>query len=89
MTLTSNGTQLKSLSLLAAGVLPVRLDSPAPGLTRRELEVLRRPDSRARIGRGPNVRIWELGTKRGPETGPCPDEVILAMELGWAAAMRS
>jgi DNA-directed RNA polymerase sigma subunit (sigma70/sigma32) len=30
----------ESLSLLAAGVLPVRLDSPAPGLTRRELEVL-------------------------------------------------
>ena len=29
----------ESLSLLAAGVLPIRLDSPAPGLTRRELEV--------------------------------------------------
>lgn len=37
----SKGLDLdESLSLLAAGVLPVRLDSPAPGLTRRELEVL-------------------------------------------------
>jgi RNA polymerase sigma factor (sigma-70 family) len=37
----SKGLDLdESLSLLAAGVLPVRLDSPAPVLTRRELELL-------------------------------------------------
>ena len=37
----SKGLDLdESLSLLAAGVLPVRFDSPVPELTRRELEVL-------------------------------------------------
>ena len=30
----------KSMSLLTVGVLPVRLDCPAPGLSRRDLEVL-------------------------------------------------